>query len=119
MVSKFLRDGAVAAGLASAVVVAAAVPASAQWGTPGASPYGLSAQTGYPANYGYSGYYDYASGAVAAPLPYAAPSPAPSYVGPTFDVDVTPYYYRSPNSSVTYQYGWHDPAGCGPGIPVC
>jgi hypothetical protein len=114
MVPKFLRNGAVAAGLASVVVAAAAVPAFAQWGGPGATPYGLRTHTDYPANYGSYGYYDYA-----APLPYAAPSPAPVYVGPTYDVDVTPYYYRSPNSSVTYQFGWHDPANCGPGTPVC
>jgi len=38
---------------------------------------------------------------------------------PVYEYDVTPYYYRAPGSSLSYQYGWHDPAGCGPGKPVC
>lgn len=106
-----IRKCAITAALMLAALTVGSMPAFAQWGAPTASPYGLSADSGYPANSGYrSGYYDYAPGAVVA-------APTPSSVGTYYDV--APYYYRVPDSSSSYQFGWHDPAGCGPGAPVC
>jgi hypothetical protein len=80
----------------TATVPLGLVPAHAQWGgrAVAASPY-----------YGYYG------GTI--------PRAVVVVPVPVYEYDVTPYYYRAPGSSLSYQYGWHDPAGCGPGKPIC
>jgi len=93
-VSRIVKCTLAASSMAATVGVGL-LPAHAQWGRV------VVAQP-------YSGYY---SGAV--------PRTVVVVPVPVYEYDVTRYYYRAPGSSLAYQYGWHDPAGCGPGKPIC